>query len=187
MESLPTEIEVLHDVVDRFETLGLKYMLTGSLATSYYAEPRMTRDLDFVVALSREDSSSFQEAFASSYYVPDDVRSAIEGEGFFNLIHLDSVTKVDIVVRKDTPYRLQEFERRRSITVEGLNLWIVSKEDLMLSKLVWAQDSRSEVQLSDVRALAASGYDRSYVRMWIGRLGLEEVWDDIREGDSNHA
>lgn len=178
--TLPTELEVLGDVVGRLDRSGLPYMLTGSLALGYYAEPRMTRDVDLVVALKLQDAETVAAAFAGDYYVPDDLPGAIAAESFFNLLHLATVTKVDIVVRKNTTYRLQEFQRRRRITVAGQSIWIVSKEDLMLSKLLWAKESRSEVQLRDIRSLAASGYDLEYVQHWIAHLGLDDVWTEAR-------
>lgn len=178
--TLPSEIEVLADVVGRLRRLGLEYMLTGSLATSVYAEPRMTRDIDLVVAMAAEDAAGIRNAFSGDYYVPPELEIIIDGSGFFNLIHLDTVTKVDIVVRKDTPYRVHEFDRRRPLTVAGLDLWVVSKEDLMLSKLAWASDSRSEVQLRDVRSLAATGFDVDYIEHWVEELGLERVWREVR-------
>jgi hypothetical protein len=56
-------------------------------------------------------------------------------------------------VRKDTPYRREESFRRKKITVDDQDLFVVSPEDLILSKLEWAKDSQSEVQLNDVRNL----------------------------------
>ncbi len=63
----------------------------------------------------------------------------------FNLIHHASVIKVDCVVLKDEPYRQEEFARRREVIVGGFQTWIVSREDLILSKLYWARESKSEM------------------------------------------
>ena len=72
--------------------------------------------------------------------------------------------KIDFVVRKDTPYRRREFSRRKKVAVDDQDLYVVSPEDLILSKLDWAKDSRSEVQLNDVRNLLKSvkGLNQSY-------------------------
>lgn len=175
--ALPTELDVLRDVTGRLDRAGLAYMLTGSLALSHYAEPRMTRVIDLVVALRPGDAETVATLFRGDYYVPDDLARAIADDGFFNLVHLANVIKVDVVVRKNTPYRLHEFTRRHHITAgSDLSIWIVSKEDLMLSKLEWARDSQSEIQLGDVRNLAATGYDPAYVEEWIRRLDLRDVW-----------
>jgi hypothetical protein len=135
------ELEVLQDAVTRLERAGIDYMLTGSIALSYYAQPRMTRDIDLVVELSGREAKSVAALFAPSYYVAEaDVGRAITGHGMFNVLHLDKVVKIDFIIRKDTPYRLHEFERRQRVRLPGFEAWIVSRDDLILSKLVWAKD-----------------------------------------------
>jgi hypothetical protein len=56
-------------------------------------------------------------------------------------MHLDSAIKVDLIVRKNSEYRQTEVERRKSVEFAGISTWITSREDLILSKLVWARDS----------------------------------------------
>jgi hypothetical protein len=87
---------------------------------------------------------------------------------------------VDCIIRKHSPYRLAEFERRQRITIEDFSTWIVSKEDLIVSKLLWAKDSRSEVQLRDVKNLASTGYDVTYLEHWTGSLGLDTLWQECK-------
>ena len=92
--------------------------------------------------------------FAFDYYVsPESVAKAISLRSLFNLIHHESVIKVDCIVLRNEPFRHEEFARRREITLTDFQTWIISREDLILSKLLWAKDSRSEVQLRDVRNL----------------------------------
>jgi hypothetical protein len=73
----------------------------------------------------------------------DAVRSAIAQLGMFNIIHYDHVIKVDCIVRKDTPYRREEFARRSAVEIDGVTMWFVTAEDLLLSKLAWAAESRT--------------------------------------------
>ena len=98
------------------------------------------------------------------------------GTSLFNLIHQESVIKVDCIVRKNTPYRLAEFERRQRIAIEDFSTWIASKEDLIISKLWWAKDSHSELQLRDVKNLASTGCDTGYAERWTNELGLHNLW-----------
>src|SRR5881275_3130894 len=138
-------------------------MLTGSMAMNYYAQPRMTRDIDVVVAIK-------------PYYVSKEtIRESIERESIFNLIHHQSVIKVDCIVRKQNEYRKVEFERRQKVSILDFTTYLVSKEDLIISKLFWAKDSHSEVQLGDVRNLLATGYDEGYLRRWTRQLGLDSL------------
>lgn len=167
------ELEVLSDVVSRLESADFDYMLTGSVALNYYAEPRMTRDIDIVVALARTDTGKAIEIFQDAYYLsPDAVVDAVRDHKIFNLVHYESVVKVDLIVRKDSEYRRLEFDRRQPIQVGELGTWIVSKEDLILSKLSWAQESQSEMQLNDVRNLLATQPDLDYLHEWSSQLGL---------------
>jgi hypothetical protein len=173
------ELDILRDVSARFESAGIDYMLTGSMAMNYYAQPRMTRDIDLVVALQSDDTERILRLFAPDYYVSAEaVRGSIAQHSLFNLIHQESVIKVDCIVRKQTEYRATEFNRRQRITVAGFQTWVVSKEDLIISKLWWAKDSHSEMQLRDVRNLIASGCDRAYVEKWTQELGLAELWQE---------
>ncbi len=156
-------------------------MLTGSMAMNYYAQPRMTRDIDVVVALVTEQAELLIRMFEPDYYVPREiVRDSITHERNFNLIHQDSVIKVDCIIRKSSEYRRAEFERRKRVSIEDFAIWIVSKEDLILSKLDWARDSHSEMQMRDVANLVESGCDRDYVGRWAEALGVSELWEQCQ-------
>ena len=174
---MQNELDIVRDVSARLEQGGLAYMLTGSMAMNYYAQPRMTRDIDLVVALTPADTDVIMRLFAPDYYVSREaVSSSIAHESLFNLIHQASVIKVDCIVRKNTPYRRAEFERRQRIAIEDFSTWIASKEDLIISKLWWAKDSHSELQLRDVKNLAATGCDTGYIEGWTHELGLLNLW-----------
>jgi len=168
------ELAVIRDVAQRLERAGIAYMLTGSLAMSFYAQPRMTRDVDVVVEVGEVGPDRIYGLFAGDYYVSlDAIREAVRYTSMFNVIHNASLVKVDLILRKDQPYRHVEFGRRQEVRLGDGTVSIVSKEDLILSKLYWARESRSEVQLRDVENLLASGFDRDYVEHWLRELGLD--------------
>ena len=50
------ELQLLRDIVTRLDVAGIDYMLTGSVALNCYAQPRMTRDIDLVVAFFLKDA-----------------------------------------------------------------------------------------------------------------------------------
>jgi hypothetical protein len=175
------ELDVVRDVSNRLDSAGLEFMLTGSMAMNFYAQPRMTRDIDLVIALTATNASKIQTIFVPDYYVsPEAVRDAITHESMFNLIHEDSITKVDFIVRKHSPYRLVEFGRRKRIEIEDFTTWIVSKEDLIISKLDWAKDTRSSQQFGDIRNLLSTGCDANYIAHWTEILGLASLWSEIQ-------
>ena len=169
------QLDLLRLVVGRLDRLGIPYMLSGSLALAYYAEPRMTRDIDLIVELAPAAVPGLVEAFQDDFYCDAEaVSRAVETRRMVNLIHQASTQKVDLVIRKDTPYRREEFARRREVAVDSFRVWIVSPEDLVLSKLVWAKDSASELQRRDVTILIASRTDLDwlYLDRWARDLDI---------------
>jgi hypothetical protein len=149
-------------------------MLTGSFALGYYATPRMTRDLDIVVALESRNVDALVTAFSEDFYIDADAASsAIASERMFNLMHYTSGIKVDFIVRKSAEYRQHEFSRRQQVILGSATTWIVSREDLILSKLAWALDSGSELQQRDVRQLLSGVLDMDYLNRWAPVLGVD--------------
>jgi hypothetical protein len=174
------EIDIVRDVSARLERAGIDYMLTGSMAMNYYAQPRMTRDIDMVLALNIADAPRVVQLFRPDYYLSEEaVESSIAHESIFNLIHQASIIKVDCIIRKQTVYRRSEFERRIRIRIEDFETWIVSKEDLILSKLFWGRDSRSQVQMRDVKNLMLTACDTSYIESWTRELGVHNLWEEL--------
>ena len=176
-----TEIDILKDVIKKFETLGIQYMLTGSMAMTYYAQPRMTRDIDLVVEILPVMIERIEQIFKTDYYLSvDSIKAAVKNEFLFNLIHINSAVKIDCIVRKNQKYRLVEFDRRNKIKVDDLEIFIVSIEDLIISKLLWAKDSHSEIQIKDVRNLLAKNYDKKYIELWAKELDIYELLAEIK-------
>jgi predicted nucleotidyltransferase len=171
--TLTPELLALRDVCARLDGAGIAYMLTGSLAMSFYARPRMTRDIDLVIALEAPEAERLIGALGAEYHADAGaITAAILGARPWNIIHLPSVVKIDLIPRKDTRYRRAEFERRRRVELAGVPLWIVSVEDLILSKLDWSRESRSEQQRRDVKLLLEAPLDRAYLDEWAARLDL---------------
>jgi hypothetical protein len=176
------ELDVLKAVAAELEGAGIPYMVTGSMAANFYTVPRMTRDIDLVVELFERDVDRITRLFQQDYYIDRDmVERAVREPAMFNMIHNALVVKVDCVVRKETEYRREEFARRRAVFIAGQQVFLVSPEDLILSKLDWAKESRSEMQFTDVRNLLNSvqGLDTAYLSRWADRLGLASLYREV--------
>ena len=177
---MQTELDVLRDVSRRLESAGISFMLTGSVAMNYYSQPRMTRDIDLVVSLNEAQTEEFFRLFEMAYYFDRQiVADAISRHSMFNLIHNDAVIKVDCIVLKTDAYRQEEFARRKQINLGDFETWIVSREDLVLSKLFWARDSKSEMQLRDVRNLLSTDCDMEYLRSRAMKLNVDELLEEL--------
>ncbi len=174
------ELEVLKIVAERLESSGIPYMVTGSMANNFYAMPRMTRDIDIVIQIGESDVEKVVALFSPDFYADgNQIMNAVKSRRMFNIIHNEGVVKVDFIVRKDAEYRRIEFERRKEITFEGTRLFVTSPEDLIISKLFWAKDTMSEMQLRDVSNLLKSvkDLDMTYINKWVSALELTEVYE----------
>jgi hypothetical protein len=149
-------------------------MLTGSMAMAVYAEPRMTRDIDLVVECRGVSAERWIELFGHDCYISEEaVRLALATGGMFNIIHLESIAKADLIVRAEKEYRRVEFARRRTLDLDGIPVQVVAPEDLFLSKLVWWMEGGSELQRRDLEALRESrpDLDLDYITRWAAELG----------------
>lgn len=183
MSAPMSELEVLADVSARLTGAGIQFMLTGSFAMNFYATPRMTRDIDLVVELRSLRPATIAALFEPDYYASaEGISDAVVRGTLFNLIHQASVIKVDCILRKPDLFGHEAFRRRQHLSTGTLETWIISKEDLIVSKLKWAADTESERQLADVRNLVGTGFDADYVARWVRDLGLTRLWENTTAG-----
>ncbi len=91
----------------------------------------------------------------------------------FNIIDHASGYKADFIVLKTQPFRQKEFERRIEVDFEGIPIYIVLAEDLLLSKLIWIQQLQCPIQIEDIKNLAVvENLNWDYIRTWINTLKL---------------
>jgi len=149
-------------------------MLSGSMAMSIYTLPRATRDFDFVVHLQKKDVETVVNFFKHGYYCdPDAVLDAVKNHSMFNIIDHASGYKADFMILKNKPFRQKEFERRKLITSFDMSIYVVSPEDLLLSKLIWIQQLQSNLQIEDIKNLSEiESLDWEYIRYWLKELQL---------------
>ena len=178
------EFEVLKIVTQRLREAGFDYMISGSIAANYYTIPRMTRDIDMVIELKKGDIDRFVDLFEGDFYVNREmVTNEVSRQGMFNLIHNQYVIKIDFILKKSSAYQDAAFSRRKEILIEGSPMCFISAEDLVISKLIWAKDSRSEIQLNDVRNLIETidNLDLKYIDNWISQLRLEQIYKEAKK------
>ena len=180
-------IDTLRDVVAKLDGLGVPYMVTGSYAMSVFGEIRMTRNIDIVVEITEADVTRLCRTFEDEYYISEtSARRALDSKGMFNVISRRHGGKVDFIVKKDDEYAKQAFLRRSLAVVAGVKFWTSTIEDLMISKLRWASDSRSEMQIRDIANLKKSEYDARYVEAWVTELGLSYIWREVNQWTTQH-
>ncbi|MEO7333383.1 MAG: hypothetical protein ABIZ71_05525 [Gemmatimonadales bacterium] len=180
-----TLAELIANIGSRLGQAGIPYMIVGSIASSYHGEARATRDLDVVIDPSVEALRQFVAALPNDEFYAD-VDAALEAlreRSQFNVIDQASGWKVDLVIRKDRPFSVEEFGRRQPAELVGIPSFVATAEDMIIGKLEWAKRGESERQLRDVAAMVAiggEGLDIPYIERWVIALGLEDGWRQTR-------
>ena len=110
------------------------------------------------------------------------MRDAITRNRMFNVLNQETIIKIDCVIRKNDEFNIKAFSRRQRVNYSGdFEVWIISKEDLIISKLNWAKTSKSEMQMRDVASIIRNGYDTEYVDFWTKKLGLTDFLQECVE------
>jgi hypothetical protein len=166
---------LLKIITQILERQHIPYMLSGSLALTLYAIPRATRDIDIIVELQDKHVNEFTEAIRGQFYFHEPtIKEEIKQHGMFNIIHLESSYKVDLFIRSDEPFEILKFRRRKQIDYSGLKIWVITLEDLLISKLIWIQQLESELQKRDIVSLLENpDADLTYIKNWCKELRLK--------------
>jgi len=178
--------ELLKRVVDELERAGVDYMLTGSLASSYYGEPRATHDLDIVTSIAPAAVARLCGTFTPPDYYLDEgaAREAVRNCGMFNLIDVRSGDKVDFWLLTDSPFDRSRFARRTRAEVVGSHLCLSTAEDTVLAKLHWAQQAGgSEKQFYDalrVYEVQFRSLEPDYLEHWAHILNVAPLWERLK-------
>jgi hypothetical protein len=177
-------LDVLQDVVERFDKVGIEYFLVGSLASMHYGRPRFTHDVDLVVEIKATQVSEFEKLFnIEEYYCPPSevIRDEVVRMGSFNLIHQESGIKVDVVLRKNTEFYASEFGRRKKAKLTpAFEAYIASVEDVIIKKLDFYREGGSEKHLTDIREMImGNSVDKAYIQKWLNHFGLQAEWEKL--------
>lgn len=177
--------ELLRRVIEVLERMGLRYFVTGSMATIFFGEPRFTNDIDIVVDLPAGRIPEFCAAFpAPDFYLSEEtVRRAVSRRGQFNVIHPSSGLKVDVMVPADSPFNRSRFSRvGRVRPAPDFDATFSSAEDVILKKMEAYREGGSEKHLRDIAGvlkISGAHLDHGYIAEWADRLGVADVWKEI--------
>ena len=169
----------------QLEEAGVSYMLTGSLALCFYAEPRDTNDVDIVLEISEGNRPLILNMFPEEldwYWSESAAKNAVRDKRMFNVVQSKSGFKFDLIVLKTSDIEQEKFSRRVRYEKDGLSIWIIRPEDLLLSKLEWGKRGDSAMQAADVRTLLRDvpDLDWEYLNPRIDSLGLREWFEHAR-------
>lgn len=172
-----TLVELLAEIVAALDAAAIPHMVTGSLASTHHGEPRSTNDIDLVIDPSAADLAVFVAGLDPDRFYIGDALGALSRRDQFNVIDTTTGWKVDLIIRRDRPFSITEFERRQPATVGGIETAVATVEDTILAKLEWAKAGDSDRQRRDVvTMLTVQGdtIDTDYLRHWAEALEVDD-------------
>lgn len=176
------QLEYFRYVIGILHGSGLRYMVVGSFASSFWGEPRATYDVDVVIALDASEVPRLAGLFPANefYFSPEAAYDAISHNAQFNIIHPTSGNKLDVMVQRADAWGHVQVSRRQLLAFEpGLDTYVAAPEDIILGKLLYYQEGGSEKHLRDIAGilkLRRAELDMAYLTEWAGRLGVNQEW-----------
>ena len=178
------DLEVLKSFTDILESLGITYVIGGSIASSIYGKVRFTQDADITVESFEDKADEFLRLVSSDFYISSDaMQKALSQKGSFNVVHLESAFKIDVFIQKNTEFERQLLSRRNFMKLSDRfekAFSIVSPEDIIMLKLRWYRqtDCTSEKQWQDILSVLEVQKDKldfEYLKKWASILRIDQL------------
>jgi hypothetical protein len=152
-----------------------------------YGEPRFTNDIDIVADIALDSADALKRCFPDSdyYFDVESLKNAVRKRHQFNIIHPASGLKIDVIIQKGDDFERSRFGRTRRLNIsETKTAEFAAPEDVIIKKLEYYQMGGSDKHLRDIASMikiSGSMIDRSYLQLWIEKLGLSELWQSVME------
>lgn len=175
----------LKRIIEKLTKAGIPYMLSGSIGSSFHGKPRSTHDIDIVIDADKGKLIDFVKSFGEGYYVSEQAaKEAFLNCSMFNIIDFASGYKADLIIKKKRAFSIGEFKRKKSVNILGEEVYIVSPEDSILSKLEWSKEGESERQFNDAVGVAAVQWDSldiDYLKKCAEELEIKDLLNRLLE------
>jgi hypothetical protein len=192
----PSELqpnELLQLIAEFFESKDIVYRVVGSMASIAYGENRFTNDIDIVADLRLEHVDALCNFFQPPdyFFARHAVEDAIRKRFQFNIIHITSGLKIDVMLPKQTEYAaLEQTRARRLSDPDGLSAWFAAPEDVILNKLIYFQLGGIEKHLRDIAGIIKvqqGELDLDYINHWSERLNVAGEWELVKQRIAEQA
>jgi hypothetical protein len=185
-----TVFEIVADVAGRLESIGVPYVIGGSLASSTWGQMRSSNDADLAIRASKDHLQRLIESFQEPYHLDkEELTEALSANTPYRmvqLIHMDEAFKIDLYLLGEGEYDLSEFERARNVEVfPGVVMRFAAPENIILEKLRWFElgNRVSDRQWSDVVEVLESQkgrLDEEYLNKWAAHFQIAEHLNKAR-------
>lgn len=175
-----SEISLTIQVADALFASGIPYLLTGSFASNYHGIPRSTKDADFVMQLKSGVGLEFGRLLGDEFILdPQLTFETVTGTYRQYIRHRKRKFKIELFILSDDSHDQERFQRRREGEILGRKIWLLSPEDVIVSKLRWARN-KDEDDIRNVMTVQGSNLDWNYIENWCRKHGTLALMDKIR-------
>lgn len=183
------ELNLVQEFTRRLNAAGLRYLITGSVASTIYGEPRVTHDVDLILFIPTNQVKDLPRIFPSSeFYCPDAQTLLIERgraqRGHFNLIHHASGFKADCYFAGEDPLHHWANENAKTLKIGEDIVVLAPPEYVILRKLEFYREGGSAKHLRDIQSILTNSHlklDRAVLEEKIEALGLEQSWEHFKD------
>ncbi len=175
--------------VNRLNASGIRYMITGAVASIVYGEPRLTHDIDLVLELDDDSALKLVEVFPlEEFYCPPleilkiEVKRSLRGH--FNLIHHETGFKADVYIMGEDRLHHWGMSSRRQFEIGGEMIWFAPPEYVILRKLEFFREGGSKKHLNDIAGMievSSEQIDLEELQSKVEDYALEKEWQRVQE------
>lgn len=185
-----SQVQLLKVISAFLETHQILFMVTGAWSAIFYGRPRASHDIDFVVEIPVENTAKVLKALKSlpeEFLVqPESVQEAVKHKNMFNVLHLPTMLKLDFWILTSAEFDQSRFKRRKRVKIMNQFMEMATAEDTILQKLIWFKMGEIEKHLVDaafVYQIQKKELDKTYLKLWVKKLGLSKYYQKIKEID----
>lgn len=170
--------KTLFDAVGFLQSRHVPYALIGGLAVSLRGQPRLTADVDMVIAADLERAVELSRNLADSPFraLFDNVEEVMAASFLLPLRHRTTNVKVDIAVGM-SGFEHEVVVRAKTLLVGDCNIAVASAEDLLIMKVL-AGRPQDEQDLQGLVVVQGETLDWNYCLRMAANLG-EAVGQDL--------
>ncbi len=167
-------------VADALSASGISYLITGSFASNYYGIPRSTKDADFVVQLGSALGGDFGKRLGDEFILDPQLSfETVTGTYRQYVRHRRSKFKIELFLLSPDPHDQERFRRRIEVDLSGQKVWLLSAEDVIVSKLRWARNKDID-DIRNVMTVQRQRLDWTYIESWCTRHGTTGMMEQVR-------
>ena len=185
MTTEPIQVTLL--ITNILDNLQIPYFIGGSMATAVHGVARSTMDVDLIIDMKPHQIAGFMDALGTAFFADEEmIRDSLEHGTSFNLVHHDSMFKVDMIPVRNRAFDQSQFKRREKILLSeksDQNVYFESPEDNILAKLEWYRldgetSDRQWGDILNVLKIRKGIIDVAYLRKWAIELGIDDILEN---------